>query len=153
MNRRTIVTILLVAIAFAASFAAPTTSFAKLKVVATLSDLGWIAEQVGGDDAEVKTLCPGHQDPHYLPAKPSLARKMGKADLVVYNGLELEIGWLPLLIDSARNPRVRAAVANWIVRQLLTTYWMFRLDTLTVPAVISILTETLTICWILTTGP
>ena len=49
---------------------------AKLKVVATISDLGWIAEQVGGDDVEVSVLCPGYQDPHYLPAKPSLARKM-----------------------------------------------------------------------------
>ena len=80
---------------------------ARLKVVATLSDLGWIAEEVGGDDVEVSVLCPGYQDPHYLPAKPSLARKMRSADLLVYNGLELEIGWLPVLIDAARNPRIR----------------------------------------------
>jgi len=52
-------------------------------------------------------LCPGEYDPHFLPAKPSLARKLGKADLLCYSGLELEIGWLPLLIDKARNPRVR----------------------------------------------
>ena len=81
--------------------------YAKLKVVATLADLGWIAEQVGGDDAEVSVLCPGYQDPHYLPAKPSLARKMRSADLLVYSGLELEIGWLPVLIEAARNPRIR----------------------------------------------
>jgi len=80
---------------------------AKLNVVATISDLGWIAEQVGGDDVEVSVLCPGYQDPHYLPAKPSLARKMRSADLLVYNGLELEIGWLPVLIDAARNPRIK----------------------------------------------
>ena len=80
---------------------------AKLKVVATLSDLGWIAEQVGGDDVEVSVLCSGYQDPHYLPAKPSLARKMRSADLLVYSGLELEIGWLPVLIDAARNPRIK----------------------------------------------
>ncbi len=81
---------------------------AELKVVATLSDLGWIAERVGGDDAEVVVLCPGHQDPHYLPAKPSLTRKLKKADLLVYNGLELEVGWLPLLVKSARNRNVKA---------------------------------------------
>ncbi len=81
---------------------------AELKVVATLSDLGWIAEQVGGDDVDVTTLCPGHQDPHYLPAKPSLTRKLKKADMLVYNGLELEVGWLPLLIKSARNRNVKA---------------------------------------------
>jgi zinc/manganese transport system substrate-binding protein len=85
----------------------PHTATAKLKVVATLTDLGWIAEQVGGDKVEVEVLCPGDRDPHYLPAKPSLARKLSKADLLVYNGLELEIGWLPLLIDAARNPRIR----------------------------------------------
>ncbi len=82
-------------------------TFAELKVVTTLSDLARIAEAVGGDDVEVETLCPGSRDPHYLPAKPSLARKLSKADLLCYNGLELEIGWLPLLIDKSRNPRVR----------------------------------------------
>ncbi len=81
---------------------------AKLKVVATLSDLGEIARLVGGDDVEVEILCPGATDPHYLPAKPSLARKLGKADLLVYTGLELEVGWLPSLIRKARNPKVRA---------------------------------------------
>lgn len=87
--------------------ATPQAGHAKLKVVATLTDIGWIAEQVGGDDVEVSVLCPGHQDPHYLPAKPSLAKKLRRADLLLYNGLELEVGWLPLLIDSARNPKVK----------------------------------------------
>jgi zinc/manganese transport system substrate-binding protein len=81
---------------------------AKLRVVATLSDLGWIAAEVGGEDAEVSVLCPGPQDPHYLPAKPSLTRKLRKADLLVYNGLELEVGWLPVLLKTARNNKLRA---------------------------------------------
>jgi len=80
---------------------------AELKVVATLSDLGWIAKEVGGEHVEVSVLCLGYQDPHYLPAKPSLARKLRTADLLVYNGLELEIGWLPVLIEAGRNPRVK----------------------------------------------
>ncbi len=82
-------------------------SLAELKVVTTISDLARIAEAVGGDDVKVSALCPGPRDPHYLPAKPSLARKMAKADLLCYNGLELEIGWLPLLLDKARNPRIK----------------------------------------------
>ena len=85
----------------------PEQALAKVKVVATLADLGWIAEQIGADDVEVEFLCQGHRDPHFLPAKPSLARKLKKADLLVYSGLELEIGWLPLLLDAARNPRIR----------------------------------------------
>ncbi|MCK9997038.1 MAG: zinc ABC transporter substrate-binding protein [Candidatus Krumholzibacteria bacterium] len=82
-------------------------SLAELKVVTTISDLARIAEAVGGDDVEVSTLCPGPRDPHYLPAKPSLSRKLAKADLLCYNGLELEIGWLSLLLDKARNPRIK----------------------------------------------
>ena len=85
----------------------PDVAEAGLRVVATTSDLGDLARLVGGDDVEVSVLCPGSTDPHYLSAKPSLARKLGKADLLVYNGLELEIGWLPRLIRKARNPKVR----------------------------------------------
>lgn len=78
-----------------------------LKVVCTTTDLGWLAAEVGGDLVEIVVLCPGERDPHFLPAKPSLARKLGKADLLCYNGLELEVGWLPVLLEKARNPRVR----------------------------------------------
>jgi zinc/manganese transport system substrate-binding protein len=97
-----------VALIFGVSWLWGTPAAAALKVVATTTDLGWLAEQVGGVRVEVAVLCPGYQDPHYLPAKPSLSRKLRKADLLVYNGLELEIGWLPLLVDAARNPRLKA---------------------------------------------
>ena len=79
-----------------------------VKVVCTLTDLGWLAAEVGGDDVEVAVLCPGQYDPHFLPARPSLARALGKADLLCYNGLDLEVGWLPVLINKARNPEIRA---------------------------------------------
>ncbi|MBD3221611.1 zinc ABC transporter substrate-binding protein [bacterium] len=79
----------------------------RLQVVCTLTDLGWLAERVGGPEVEVTVLCPGEYDPHFLPARPSLARKLGKADLLCYNGLELEVGWLPVLMDKARNSRIR----------------------------------------------
>ena len=97
--------LILCAICLAAAPAGP--AVAKLRVVTTLSDLARIAEAVGGQDVEVEALCPGGRDPHFLPAKPSLARRLARADLLCYNGLELEIGWLPQLIDKARNPRVR----------------------------------------------
>ncbi len=90
----------------------PATADDRLEVVCTLTDLGWLAEQVGGDDAHVVVLCPGEYDPHFLPARPSLARRLGKADLLCFNGLELEIGWLPVLMDKARNPRVRDGQAG-----------------------------------------
>ena len=80
---------------------------ARLQVVATLPDLGQVAQFVGGPDVEVQVLCPPDMDPHFLPAKPSLARRLAKADLMVYNGMELEIGWLPQLLGKARNPEIR----------------------------------------------
>jgi zinc/manganese transport system substrate-binding protein len=91
----------------AALLLAAASARAEMHVVATLPDLGTVAEVVGGDRVEVTVLCPGDMDPHFLPAKPSLARKLGKADALIYNGLELEVGWLPLLIGKARNPDVR----------------------------------------------
>jgi zinc/manganese transport system substrate-binding protein len=95
------------AVLLAVFLTAPVPALAKIKVVATLQDLGWLVQQVGGPDVEVQILCPGHRDPHTLPAKPSLVRKVGKADLLIYNGLELEVGWLPVLVDAARNPRLK----------------------------------------------
>jgi zinc/manganese transport system substrate-binding protein len=91
-------------------FLGATTAFGKgkLQVVATLPELGDLARQVGGDQIEVFTIAKGTQDPHYLEAKPSFSVKLNRADLLIYSGLELEIGWLPLLIQGARNPKVVA---------------------------------------------
>lgn len=94
----------------------------RLKVVATIPDLGSVAEAIGGDLVEVTVLCPGETDPHFLPAKPSLARAMSKADVLIYNGLELEIGWLPQLITKARNPDIRpGALGNVDCSEAITT--------------------------------
>ncbi len=94
---------------------------AKVKIVATLTDLGSVARYVGGDDVEVTVLCPGEMDPHFLPAKPSLARKLAKADMLIYNGLELEVGWLPQLINKARNPDIKPGSAGDVDCSLVIT--------------------------------
>lgn len=78
----------------------------KLRVVTTTAELAAIARAVGGELVEVKAIARGDQDPHYLEAKPSYMSLVNKADLLIYNGLELEIGWLPLLVQGGRNPRV-----------------------------------------------
>jgi zinc/manganese transport system substrate-binding protein len=78
----------------------------KLNIVATLPCLADIAEQIGGDHVKVYSITRGAQDPHYVDAKPSYMVKLHKADLLIYSGLELEIGWLPLLIQGARNNKV-----------------------------------------------
>lgn len=78
-----------------------------LTVVTTVPDLAWIVREIGGDCVSVTSLCKGYQDPHYLEAKPSYARDLREADLLVYVGLELEVGWLPRLLDTARNTSLR----------------------------------------------
>jgi len=80
---------------------------APLKVVTTLPDLAWLAQTVGGNRVTAKSICSGYQDPHYLEAKPSYARDLRTADLLVFSGLELEVGWLPKLLEAAHNPNLR----------------------------------------------
>ncbi len=87
---------------------APHAAEAELRVVTTTTDIASLARQLGGDDTEVKAIARGYQDPHYLEAKPSYVVLLRRADLLAYVGLDLEVGWLPLLIDSARNDRLLA---------------------------------------------
>jgi len=78
----------------------------KLNVVTTLPSLASLTRNLGGDKVEVFSITRGVQDAHYIEAKPSYMLKLNKADLLIYSGLELEIGWLPLLIQGARNSDV-----------------------------------------------
>jgi zinc/manganese transport system substrate-binding protein len=77
-----------------------------LHVVTTTPDIASIVREVGGDLVEVEAIARGYQDPHYVAAKPSYMRRVNRADLLVYTGLQLEIGWLPLLVQGARNPNI-----------------------------------------------
>jgi ABC-type Zn uptake system ZnuABC Zn-binding protein ZnuA len=80
---------------------------AALNVVTTTSDLASIVSEVGGDKIAVESLARGYQDPHFVEAKPSFVLKLNKADLLVVVGRDLEIGWLPALINQARNARIQ----------------------------------------------
>jgi len=81
---------------------------AKVKVVATLTDLGALAAEAGGDLVEVTTLARSTQDPHFVDARHSLVLGLAKADLLVHVGMDLETGWLPTLLTSSRNGRIQA---------------------------------------------
>ena len=80
---------------------------AQLKVVTSTTDLADIAKAVGGNKATVVHISEGYQDPHFVDAKPSFILQLRKADVFAYVGLDLEIGWMPLLLDGARNPKIR----------------------------------------------
>lgn len=91
------------------AFAAPT-----LKVVATTPDLADLARHAGGDRVQVTCLSRGFQDPHFVEAKPSLILKLREADLFIQTGLELEIGWAPLLVQGSRNPRIQLGAPGFL---------------------------------------
>lgn len=87
--------------------AVPTGSWAKaIHIVATTGDVAAPVQSVAGEENTVSVLASGTMDPHYLEAKPSFIVSMRRADLLVYNGLQLEIGWLPLLLEGARNRKI-----------------------------------------------
>jgi zinc/manganese transport system substrate-binding protein len=85
-----------------------------LRVVATLPDLGDLATRVGGSDVAVTVLVKGPQDAHFLEPRPSFVRAMHEADLFVLNGMELEIGWVPPLLASARNPKILPGAPGYV---------------------------------------
>ena len=82
-------------------------AFAALKVVTTTQDLESLTREVGGDKVAVESLAKGYQDPHFVEAKPSFILKLHSADLLIAVGRELEIGWLPPLVNQSRNPRIQ----------------------------------------------
>jgi len=80
---------------------------AALKVLATTADWGALTTELGGDQVNVYTATNALQDVHQVDAKPSLVARARTADLVVANGAELEIGWLPVLLQESGNAKIR----------------------------------------------
>ncbi len=88
---------------------------AKLNVVATLPDYGAIATAVGGDQVKVTSLARGTEDPHFIDARPSYIRILNQADVLLEGGAEMEIGWLPALVNNARNPKILGAAPGHVL--------------------------------------
>lgn len=77
-----------------------------LRVVSTIPDLAAIAAAVGGDAVSARSISQGHEDPHFLQARPTYVVHARDADLWIRVGMELEIGWEPVLMESARNRNI-----------------------------------------------
>ena len=92
----------------AATYAEP------LKVVTTTQDLASLAKEVGGDHIDVTAVARGYQDPHFVEAKPSFLLLLRKADLLIVVGLELEVGWLPPLLEQSRNNNIRPGATGYL---------------------------------------
>jgi zinc/manganese transport system substrate-binding protein len=80
---------------------------AAINVFATVPEWGALVDELGGDKVRIYTATNALQDPHHVEAKPSLIARARSADLVVATGAELEIGWLPLVLQQAGNPKVQ----------------------------------------------
>jgi zinc/manganese transport system substrate-binding protein len=87
---------------------------AAVNVVTTTEDLAALAREVGGDKVKVDALARGYQDPHFVEAKPSFILKLHSADLLVLVGRELEMGWLPPLIQQSRNEKVQPGTEGYL---------------------------------------
>ena len=85
-----------------------------LRVVTTTADLGSLARDVGGDKVTVVALARGYQDPHFVDPKPSFILEVSRANLLIVIGRELEIGWLPPLINNSRNAKVQPGGTGYL---------------------------------------
>jgi len=86
---------------------------AALRVLATTADWGALATELGGDKVNVYTATSALQDVHQVDAKPSLVARARTADLVVANGADLEIGWLPVLLQESGNAKIRPGTPGY----------------------------------------
>src|SRR5881396_1602124 len=86
----------------------------KLNVMTTTEDLASIGREVAGDRATIDFIARGYQDPHFVEAKPSFILKLQRADLLVIVGRELEIGWLPPLVQQSRNGKIQVGGEGYL---------------------------------------
>lgn len=98
--------------AFLALLAAPlvllaTPAQAALRIFACEPEWGALAQELGGSLVDISVATNARQDPHQIQAKPSLIARARNADLVVCTGAELEIGWLPVLLQQSGNAKIQ----------------------------------------------
>lgn len=94
--------------------AAPAYAQKKLNVVTSTEDLASIAREIGGEKVSVTALAKGYQDPHFVEPKPSFILAVSRANLYIAVGRELEIGWLPPLLNSSRNAKIQPGANGYL---------------------------------------
>ncbi len=97
----------------------PLLSKADLRVFACEPEWAALADELGTDRVKTSSATNALQDPHYIQARPSLIAKVRRADLVICSGAQLEIGWLPMLLSKANNPKVMPGRPGFLETALL----------------------------------
>ena len=98
----------------AAALAALPAQAQKIRVVTSTTDLHDIAHEIGGDRVRAVSITVGYQDPHFVEAKPSFVLELRKADIFAFVGLELEVGWMSLLLEGARNAKINPGGSGYL---------------------------------------
>lgn len=88
-------------------FLLPFSLYAQLNIAVSYPFIGALTKSIGGEHVESVVLANGNWDPHFVVPRPSLIAKMRNADALIMNGGQLEIGWLPPLINRAANPKTQ----------------------------------------------
>jgi zinc/manganese transport system substrate-binding protein len=89
------------------------TAHADLRVFTCEPEWAALAQELGGERVDTTSATTAFQDPHYIQARPSLIANVRRADLVICSGSQLEIGWLPALLQKANNPDVSPGAAGY----------------------------------------
>ena len=85
-----------------------------IQVCATVPDLGNLAQEIGGEQVKITAFAKSQEDPHFVEAKPSFIKALSQADLFLQIGMELEIGYAPVLLQNARNSRVLVGAPGYV---------------------------------------
>ena len=85
-----------------------------LNVVATVPELGSLAREIGGNQVQVTVIAKGSEDPHFVEARPSFIKAVNQADVFIQMGMEMEVGWAPVLLQQSRNPNVQPGRPGFI---------------------------------------
>lgn len=93
----------------------PASAWAKVNVFACEPDWASLATEIGGDFLSVFAATTAFQDPHQVQARPSLIARLRNADLLMCNGAELEIGWLPVLLIQSANSRIQPGTPGYLM--------------------------------------
>jgi ABC-type Zn uptake system ZnuABC Zn-binding protein ZnuA len=91
---------------------------AQLRVVTTTPDLAALAREIGGSAITATALAKPTEDPHFVDAKPSHIVTLNRADMLIEGGAELELGWLPALLQGVRNTKIAVGAPGRISANL-----------------------------------
>ena len=92
----------------------PLALFANLKVAVSYPYIGALTKSIGGDNVDTIVLAKGSWDPHFIVPRPSLIAKVRAADAIIINGGQLEIGWLPPLLNRAANHKTQINAKSFL---------------------------------------